>query len=132
LKFDVIPQVPLFEQRCNATFSAAKRIFRERGDQYGDTWRHSQHLALKAVLEKLYEIEPGNIECQALAAAVLVDVKYQRLEGGWNADHAHDAINYEAFLADAMRELTHQPLNINPQTSSRPSCPYEAHDQVYR
>lgn len=50
---------------------------------------------------KLLPIE----QYRAISSAALVDVKYQRLEGGWNPDHLVDGINYMAFLHDEMREI---------------------------
>lgn len=103
----MLEPIPLFEQRCKATFDAACATFRERGDQYGDTWRDCQWLALRAVIFQMFGLglKPTTGQCRALAAAALVDVKHQRFQGGWNPDHAIDGINYQALLAEEMRQI---------------------------
>lgn len=97
--------IPLFEKRVTATLASCTDTFRSRGDQYGDTWAHCQHLALRAVLFQMFGLKPTPTQCRAMAAASLVDVKYQRLEGGYGPDHLIDGINYQAFLHDEMIEV---------------------------
>lgn len=99
------PVVPLFEKRVTSTLSKCTDTFRSRGDQYGDTWRHCQHLALRAVLFQVFGLKPTPAQCRAMASAVLVDVKYQRLEGGYTPDHLIDGINYQAYLHDEMEQV---------------------------
>ena len=99
------PTVPLFEQNAGATLSGCIRTFRQRGEEYGDTWAHSQHLTLRAVFKELTGDELPLRICRALAAAVLVDVKYQRMEGRFKGDSLVDGINYAAFLVEEMRKL---------------------------
>lgn len=92
----------LFEENALATLDRVKSTFTERGQQYGDTWRDCQWLALRAVAFQLGVAIPP--EClRPLAAAVLVDVKYQRLQGGFKDDHLVDGIAYAANLAEEMR-----------------------------
>jgi hypothetical protein len=99
---------PLFEENASVTLSRAQRIFRERGDQYGDTWRHCQHLTLRAVYKEITGDELPLAWCAALACAAFCDVKYQRNEGGYREDTLDDQINYLAFLAEEMRKLSEQ------------------------
>lgn len=98
--------VPLFEENVNATLGRCQNVFRDRGNQYGDTWRNSQHLTLRAAYKEITGDELPLAWCRALAAAVLVDVKQQRLEGGYRDDSLVDGINYQAFLAEEMRKLS--------------------------
>ncbi len=119
-----MPETPLFDQRVTATLARCTDTFRSRGDQYGDTWRDCQHLALRAILFTMWGIKLSDTQCRALASAVLVDVKYQRLEGGYTEDHLIDGINYQAFLADEMREVyaaaSPPPLDPRPSPLNSP------------
>lgn len=59
---------------------------------------------MKAVARELgYEIKPEHF--RALATAAFVDMKYQRLEGGYKDDSIVDGIAYQGFLAQEMVEL---------------------------
>ncbi len=95
---------PLFAENAGATLERAIEVFTTRGNQYGDTWRDCQWLTLRAVAAELAERKiSGVYDC--IAAAVLCDLKYQRLQGGWNEDHLVDGINYQAYLVEAMRKV---------------------------
>lgn len=115
-KLDMPPIKSLFEQRCENTFRAARDIFRTRGDQYGDTMRDSQHLALKAAIFQMYGLKPTKVQCEAMLGAVLYDVKYQRLQGGYDPDHPLDGINYAAYFHDAMAQVYREAAIRNPQS----------------
>lgn len=99
------PAVPLFEQRVTQTLKVCTDTFRSRGDQYGDTWRDCQHLALRAALFQMWGIKPTKIQCEALSSGVMVDLKYQRMQGGYDPDHPIDGINYQAYFHDAMADV---------------------------
>lgn len=114
----MLEKIPLFEQRCMATFMAAQDTFRSRGDQYGDTWRDCQHLALKAVIFQMFGLKPTKVQCEAMACASLVDVKYQRFQGGYDPDHPLDGINYQAYLRDAMEQVYKEGSTTVPVASS--------------
>lgn len=103
------PDTGLFPTHACASLSRVFDTFAERSSQYGDTWRDCQHLTLRAVYKKLtgYQLDPQF--CRALAAAVMVDVKHQRNEGGYKDDTIIDGIAYSAFLAEEMRKL----LSVN-------------------
>jgi hypothetical protein len=107
------PGPHLFSSRCLATLKRATATYDERGDQYGDTWRNARFLALKAVLHK-FGILVSPRFLRMIAAAVLVDTKYQRLEGGYKDDSIVDGINYQAFLAEEVRELERELANEEP------------------
>jgi len=97
-------QKPLFETHTLATLSRAQRIFVGRGDEYGDTWRDCAFLKMEAVARALRcEIKPEHF--RALAVAAFADMKYWRFLGGFKDDHLIDGINYDAFLAEEMRQL---------------------------
>lgn len=95
----------LFAQRADATLKRCKEIYSNRGDQYGDTWRDCQWLKLKAILFTMFGMKPTVSQCRAMALASLADVKYSRFLGGYNEDHVIDGINYDAALAEEMREI---------------------------
>lgn len=97
---------PLFAARADATLDRVRDTYAGRGLQYGDTWRDCQWLMLRAVVRRA---GMGNLcaaECRRIAAAVLCDVKYQRMMGGFNDDHLIDGIAYQALLAEEMKEGT--------------------------
>lgn len=106
---------PLFEQLLERRLGKAIKIGNERGNQYGDTLANGQWLVTLSVLREFwswglnigdFEInERGTDLARALAIAGLVDVKYQRFEGGFKEDHLDDGINYQAVLAELMKEL---------------------------
>ena len=98
-----------FEEQASKTLVRAKDVFEERGKQYADTWRECQFLALKATLEAVLRESFGKVVIEqgalrAIAAAVFVDFKYQRLSGGYKDDTVIDGINYAAVWAEEMRK----------------------------
>lgn len=103
---------PMFDELCKRRLSKTIKVCEERGNQYGDTLRNGQWLVTRSVLGKfnswgltLYSVQTFPELARALAVAGLVDVKYQRLEGGYKEDHLDDGINYSAVLAELMLEL---------------------------
>jgi hypothetical protein len=92
---------PLFESNANASIARVTATFGQRGAEYGDTWRNAQWLTMKAVAKKLGVSIPDDA-LRPIAAAVLCDVKYQRLEGGYKDDSVIDGIAYNANLAEEM------------------------------
>ena len=96
---------PLFEQNAETALNRSHSTFCQRGHEYGDTWRHSQHLCLRVAYRKLTNRDLPIEFCNALASAVMVDMKYQRMEGGYKDDTLIDAIAYQAFHAEEMRNL---------------------------
>ena len=95
---------PLFEERVNATLDRCTDIFTNRGAEYGDTWAEARFLVLQSVLNKM-EYKIDSIHFKAIAAAVLVDIKYWRNLGGYKDDSMIDGINYQALLAEEMVQL---------------------------
>ena len=96
--------VPLFESHSLSTFGRAKATFVGRGDEYGDTWRLCQFIKMKAVARELKLNIPDSC-FRALATAAFADMKYWRLLGSYKEDSLIDGINYDAFLAEEMRQL---------------------------
>lgn len=95
---------PLFERRALATMQRAADTFAGRGAEYGDTWLEARFLIMKAVARELgCKIKPEHF--RALACAALCDFKYERCGGGFKDDNLVDGINYQAFLAEEMRQL---------------------------
>lgn len=94
-----------FERLADATLARCRAVYAQRGASYGDTWLKTPFNALDAVTRKLgYVVERRHM--RAIAAAVLVDIKYERLVGGYSDDSIVDGINYAAVLAEEMRELS--------------------------
>jgi hypothetical protein len=93
---------PLFESNANASIARVTSTFGQRGAEYGDTWRNAQWLAFRAVAKR-FNLSIPESALRPLCAAVLVDVKYQRLEGGYKDDSIIDGIAYAANLAEEMR-----------------------------
>src|SRR5688572_15668684 len=96
---------PLFEKRAMASIKRVTDTFGQRGAEYGDTMRDCQWLALRAVAKKLGVNIPAGPVARAIAIAGMVDIKYQRYQGGYKDDNGIDGIAYGAFLADEMQEL---------------------------
>lgn len=93
---------PLFDTNATETLKQVEDTFCQRGGEYGDTWRNGQWLAIKAVA-KTMGIALNPEQARKLVAAALVDVKYQRLEGGYKEDTIIDGIAYSANLAAEMK-----------------------------
>lgn len=102
---------PIFETFADTTLNRVRGTYAQRGTEYGDTWAHCQWLALKATAREL-GVEIPDSKLRAIAAAVLVDVKYQRLEGGFKDDSVIDGIAYNSLWAEEMQRQA-QPQSEN-------------------
>lgn len=98
------PAQPLFEKRALASIARVTATFGQRGNEYGDTMRDCQWLALRAAAKQL-GIDIPLEKARAIAIAGMVDIKYQRLQGGYKDDSVIDGVAYATFLADEMQEL---------------------------
>ena len=110
---------PLFETHALATIQRSVETFAGRGLEYGDTWKDCQFVTMKAVAKELgCDIAPAHF--RALATAAFVDMKYWRGLGGYKDDSLVDGINYQAFLAEEMRQLDRRidPVNVIPLNQS--------------
>lgn len=96
---------PTFETFAQATIDRATATFGQRGKEYGDSWANPHTNMLDAVANKLGVVIPQHAK-RAVLLAVLVDVKYNRLCGGYKDDTVLDGINYNAALAEEMRRLS--------------------------
>jgi hypothetical protein len=103
---------PMFDTLCKRRLGKAIAVCEERGNQYGDTLRNGQWLASRAVARKfndwgltILSIASDTSCARALSIAGLVDIKYQRFEGGYKVDNLDDGINYSAVLVELMHEL---------------------------
>jgi hypothetical protein len=97
-----------FERNACATLNRVTAVFCQRGGEYADTWKTCQFLTMKAVAQRLgSHISPEHF--RALATAAFVDMKYQRMEGGYKDDNVVDGIAYSAYLAQEMAELLSSP-----------------------
>lgn len=98
---------PIFEEHAMKSYARAQEIFTARGSGYGDTWRECNFLKMKAVADALSIPIPDNA-LRALATAAFLDMKYWRNLGGYNDDSLIDEMNYDAFLAEEMKQLIKQ------------------------
>lgn len=95
-------EAPLFDALCKARLNKTIQVCEERGNQYGDTLKNCQWLVMRAVSERLDSWPLSMEAARKLAMAALVDIKYQRFEGGYKVDNLDDGINYAAVLAELM------------------------------
>lgn len=95
---------PTFERLADATLARCRTVYAQRGTSYGDTWLAPAWLTASAVAGKL-GIRIDARAMRALALAVLVDIKHERMRGGYSDDSIVDGINYAAVLAEEMQEL---------------------------
>lgn len=98
-------QEPKFESNAVATLQRVQSTFSQRGSEYSDTWKTCRFLNMKAVARE-FGIEIPDAYYRALASAAFVDMKHERMSGGWKDDNAVDGIAYLAFLAEEMGQLT--------------------------
>lgn len=96
------PKKALFSEYATETLEQVQKTFEERGSSYGDTWRDCQWLALKATAKQL-DVTLPEAAIRALAAAVMVDIKYARLMGGYKEDSPVDGIAYQALWVGEMK-----------------------------
>ena len=103
----ILPSVSnAFIAGATKTLDQVKATFHGRGDEYGDTWNDCQFLVMRATAKRLGAQVPDDA-WRALAAAAHVDMKYQRLQGGYKADSLVDGIAYSGYLTsevDAVME----------------------------
>lgn len=99
---------PLFDELADATMERVKQTYTHteengRGAQYGDTMRQCQFLTVQAVDEALtYKDDDWRL---AIFLAGMVDMKLERMRGGYRDDNLIDLIAYSAALAELMRKL---------------------------
>ena len=99
---------PWFNNATETMSGEVAAVMAERGGQNGDSWKDNQQLAMKAVKREI-DIHGSKItdnqNYRLLALAALVDIKYQRLMGGYKEDTPIDMVNYLYGLAYAVREM---------------------------
>ena len=109
----------LFDSNALETLKKVEAIFTQRGNEYGDTWRNCTFTTLKAVAKELGATIPDHA-LRAVATAAFVDMKYQRMEGGYKSDNIHDGIAYMAFL-DKEMEIAKAKMRANSVSSASKS-----------
>lgn len=95
---------PLFESHAESTLDRVRATFKERGLQYSDTWRNCRFTVMRAVAREL-GCEINDEHFRALATAAFIDMKQERVGGGYKEDSLVDDIAYKAFLVEEMRQL---------------------------
>lgn len=94
----------LFDKYADATLERVKKTYSGRGEEYGDTMRDCQWLTMRAVAQRLGVALPAKY-ARVIAIAGLLDLKYQRMQGGYKDDNLVDHGAYAAFVAQEMKEL---------------------------
>lgn len=92
----------LFQNNALTSLQRCQAIFTERGDEYGDSWRHCRFSTMRSVCEKFGIIVPDGM-FRMVALAAMIDQKYSRQEGGYKDDSMLDGINYQLALAEEVR-----------------------------
>ncbi len=98
---------PNFELNADATIAKVQATYKQRGTEYADTWGTCRFTTMKAVADYLgQKIDPRCL--RALASAAFVDMKHERMSGGWKADNAIDGIAYESYLVEEVENVNNQ------------------------
>jgi hypothetical protein len=107
---------PLFDDLADATLERVNQTYTHthengRGAQYGDTMRECRFLTQTAVERELVQLdydETCTPQTWGLAVflAGMVDMKLERMRGGYKDDNLVDLIAYAAALAELMKRLT--------------------------
>lgn len=96
-----------FERMADSTLERCRDLYKERGEQYSDTWA-IDNLVLtltKAIFAKFGWAWGKPEQLRIVLAAALADVKDSRLQGdGSVADSLEDGINYRAVLNQMLKE----------------------------
>ncbi len=102
---------PTFEGLVEETITRATGTCNQRGAEYGDSWKNPSFSMFEAVWKKVTG-SPLTLtldQKKAVALAVLVDIKYNRMVGGYKEDSIDDGINYAAALASQVRKAVPNP-----------------------
>lgn len=95
---------PNFEENADVTLGKVYGIYAQRGQQYADTWGTCRFTTMKAVADELGQ--RIDERCfRALASAAFVDMKQERMSGGWKEDNMIDGIAYGAYLAEEVAKV---------------------------
>lgn len=94
----------LFVKHTAEALRRVEATFCTRGLEYGDTWGECRFVAMRAVAGKLGANVPDDA-WRALAAAAFVDMKYQRLQGGYKDDTIIDGMAYSGYLAQEVEAV---------------------------
>lgn len=115
---------PLFDTLADATLERVQQTYsykqqEGRGAQYGDTMRECEFLTVQAVAGELLDPTLCDEQDYRLACflAGMVDMKLERMRGGYRDDNLVDLIAYAAALAELMKQLTEGELNDRDNTS---------------
>jgi hypothetical protein len=107
---------PLFEENCLPVLNDVVDVFRQRGNEYSDTWRTCRWFAMIAAFKLAGIPVPDNEVLRTIAAGVFLDVKYERLGGPYKEDTPIDLLAYDANYVAQMRKLEnrkHTPREVN-------------------
>jgi hypothetical protein len=100
------PDQPTFTRAADATLERVRNTYITRGDAYGDSWAlpNMHHRFTEHVLSLRRDLNyPAWL--RLLRAAVLVDTKGDRIQGGGSVDdHLLDGVAYELALAQFLVE----------------------------
>lgn len=95
---------PNFEENADVTLGKVYETYAKRGQQYADTWGTCRFAVMKAVADALGQRIDDRC-FRALASAAFVDMKQERMTGGWKEDNMIDGIAYGAYLAEEVAKV---------------------------
>jgi len=115
--------MPVFEESAAATARKCSDIYTQRGGEYKDTWalEHQTHTFLDAVLDEAgsdyFPVKLPDDLKRLMKLADLIDVKEDRMLGGYKEDTLVDGVNYRLVFADLMDQFRRTPkmTTIRPQ-----------------
>jgi hypothetical protein len=105
-------QTQTFERFADAAFAEAQATYKQRGQEYADSWDLSNlQTPFLDLAHGLVADRPGSTAVTAkdkrlIAVAALCDVKLSRVGGGYKKDTLIDFINYLAFMVTAIDDLS--------------------------
>lgn len=94
-----------FERSADAGHEQVRAVYHQRGGEYSDTLETNDWLAFRALAKKLLGVEVSKDQARLLSLASLVDVKYERLAGGWKDDSLTDGLAYGSALLGELKAL---------------------------
>lgn len=119
--------MPVFEESAKRTAVKCEAIYGQRGGEYSDTWalENQQTVFVDTVLRML-NLSLSAEAKRLLKLGALIDVKDDRMLGGFKEDSLIDGVNYRLVFNDLMLQFESK---STPATTSgvRPQLQEDAH-----
>jgi len=87
-----------FERSADAGHEQVRAIYGQRGGEYSDTLETNDWYTMRALAKHLVGIDLSKDHARLLSLASLVNVKYERMSGGWKEDSLVDKLAYGSAL----------------------------------